>query len=970
MKLFLSVLFSLLIGLFNAGPSYCQLSKSWQLFETMHPIDKQLVALHINDAAGEIVDNTGTSDVTNAIQKAIDQVFNMGGGAIYVPAGTYRFDGTLTVREGVNLRGDFNVPDGSSVSGTIFEIFSGKGNAEGTPFITIRGCATFDGFTLWYPEQDASSITPYPPSIRFLKNDNERYSKHGTRIRCVNLVNSYFGIDIGIVNTALPMVCHTYGSPLKTGLRINECSDVSRIYDIHFSPNYWSESGLARAPAKNGPHSVFMYEEGQGVEYIRSDNGFNGFWYISGYSVGMSMNSSWSGGPFYQLEITGCKEALVLKELNQVPATFSRCIFEGADASLVLDELTGAAQFYQSQFKSGNYSVKIAPPGNYFASQVSFQDCVFEAPAQLTGMMASIVDSKFPFTGNHVILNQGCKNALLMDNIYEGARTIINNMSDKKKVLIRDTTKTYLSAPEFDYVPFVSHAPTRVALYIGTDFPGVVDGDGLNDGPGLQLALDKAYQDGGGIVYLPVGEYNISTPITIPENVELRGALDIPHHAKILVSTGVVHEFGTLIYVDHNRGSSEGATIVLSPNSGVRGISVYYPGQNFYETGVAVPYPWLFGLNGENIYIKNVCSVNAYQFIDIASAKCDNHYIENIISLALKTGIRVGKGSTGGRLRNVHLQNSNLGQSEFPTNDELLANWTHANLELFKFGNTVGQEMLFCFGRLCRAGIVLEEESGVGPSGLCIGFGVEDITEGACLDVKGNNGFNFINSSLLSENITVNIETADTLLLFNSRTKESRYFIKSSSRVGKLVFTQVLHRGENTIIHYNQGEVEVVNALFFNGLEIELNNPDIPLVLYGGFMKSGILEVNFEKTGIFRDYLPDSHNADSSTVFNPDLFLFPGDIESIIEAIENNKVTIQKEVKCYPNPADEVIHFEWKHQGDVRLDIYNTLGQKVYATSETGSQISIATNKIGNPGLYFARFSGKGWGETSLILLR
>ncbi|KKL68038.1 hypothetical protein LCGC14_2129000, partial [marine sediment metagenome] len=98
---------SILFGILISCPAFSQTSGAWRLFETKHPVDKKLVALHINDAAGEVVDSSGSIDVTGAFQKAIDLVFGMGGGAIYVPEGRYRFDGSLIIKEGINLRGDF-----------------------------------------------------------------------------------------------------------------------------------------------------------------------------------------------------------------------------------------------------------------------------------------------------------------------------------------------------------------------------------------------------------------------------------------------------------------------------------------------------------------------------------------------------------------------------------------------------------------------------------------------------------------------------------------------------------------------------------------------------------------------------------------------------------------------------------------------------------------------------------------------
>ncbi|HEC43271.1 MAG TPA: T9SS type A sorting domain-containing protein [Bacteroides sp.] len=712
-----------------------------------------------------------------------------------------------------------------------------------------------------------------------------------------------------------------------------------------------------------------MLAEGIGVDYIRSDNGFNGFWYIHGYDTGMSINSNYSGGPFYGIEITGCKKGIVLSKLNQVPACFSRCVFEGSEASLVLDELTGAAQFYDCQFRSETRTVKPGPPAGYTASQVSFQNCVFEAPAHLTGLMSSVANSSFPFSGgDHIILDSDCRNVLLMDNTYQGGRSVQNNMSDKDDAKIRDTTKVYPVAKGFEYEPFISHAPSRDALYIATDFTGVVEGDADDDGPGIQLALDKAAAEGGGIVYLPAGEYYLKTSITVPGNVELRGALDIPHHGKLLWDKNQAHEFGTLIYVDHNRGSSSGSTIIISANAGIRGISVYYPNQDIHITGNARPYPWLFGLSGENIYVKNVCAVNPYQLMDIASARCDSHYIENIYAYTLVGGIRVGKGSTGGRIRNIHYNNTMLGQAYFPNDDDKLDSWCLKNMELFRLGHVVDQEMLLCFGRQCRAGFVLENESGKGADGLSIGFGVEDIEVGACIEVTGNSGFEFINASLLANNNTINFNSPDTLMLFNSRTKNSRHFLKSSGQIGRLVFTQVLHRGDNTSIQFDKGEVEILNGLFYNSLKIDLGSPDIPLRMYGIFLRKGLFEMNLNEPEVFWDYIPDLHAADPGIKFNPDLFLFPGDIK--ITGIQDSKHDAFMRVRIFPNPAKEVLYIERDQGGDLQLRIYDMLGRMVYSGMMQGNKMSLQANSIGPAGIYIAKFEGENWVEERLLNLR
>ena len=48
----------------------------------------------------------------------------------------------------------------------------------------------------------------------------------------------------------------------------------------------------------------------------------------------------------------------------------------------------------------------------------------------------------------------------------------------------------------------------------------------------IQQALNQASNDGGGIVFLLSGKYKVRGHLTIPSNVELRGAVDlwsVPH---------------------------------------------------------------------------------------------------------------------------------------------------------------------------------------------------------------------------------------------------------------------------------------------------------------------------------------------------------------------------------------------------------------------------------------------------------
>jgi len=65
-------------------------------------------------------DPNSVNDSTRAIQRAIDDCYQTGGGTVWLPAGTYKVSSTLYVRAFVTLRGDWRDPDsGSGSYGTV-----------------------------------------------------------------------------------------------------------------------------------------------------------------------------------------------------------------------------------------------------------------------------------------------------------------------------------------------------------------------------------------------------------------------------------------------------------------------------------------------------------------------------------------------------------------------------------------------------------------------------------------------------------------------------------------------------------------------------------------------------------------------------------------------------------------------------------------------------------------------------------
>ena len=106
----------------------------------------------------------GRADCTEAFQQALDQMAAAGGGTVFVPAGRYVIKGTLQVPVSVTLRGEWTAPtqEDPAVRGTVLMAYAGRGSAEGTPFISVDYCGGIKDLSIWYPEQRADEIVPYP----------------------------------------------------------------------------------------------------------------------------------------------------------------------------------------------------------------------------------------------------------------------------------------------------------------------------------------------------------------------------------------------------------------------------------------------------------------------------------------------------------------------------------------------------------------------------------------------------------------------------------------------------------------------------------------------------------------------------------------------------------------------------------------------------------------------------------------
>ncbi|TDD45875.1 coagulation factor 5/8 type domain-containing protein [Kribbella antibiotica] len=152
----------------------------------------------------------------------------------------------------------------------------------------------------------------------------------------------------------------------------------------------------------------------------------------------------------------------------------------------------------------------------------------------------------------------------------------------------------------------------------------------------VQKVLDKAGRHGGGIVYLPAGWYRISTHLTVPAKVELRGASAVPNRDQGGAS------YGTVLHAFEGPNNADGTPLVtLGKSAGLRGLRVFYPENNPGSADGVVAYPYAVrGYAGGN-YVINAGFPNTWNGIDLRG---DHTVVRKVAGAFFDHAIHLGAG--------------------------------------------------------------------------------------------------------------------------------------------------------------------------------------------------------------------------------------------------------------------------------------------------------------------------------------
>lgn len=734
-------------------------SQNWRLITpTYATTDAPVIAISVADSGAT---GDGVTDVTSIFQNSLNSLGKLGGGALFVPSGKYVIRGNLTLPKGVSMRGEWQQPvKGQPIAGTILMAYAGRNNASAAAFITLQPSALVQDMAIWYPEQLPDNIVPYPPTILF--GQKSYFGNDFCNAKNITLVNTYDGIFFSTVNTGgCPVILNIYGTPLHTGIMIDNIADVGRVEQVDLSPAYWSGSGLPNAPAAGSAYAGYIYQNGTGIMMRRNDWTYASFVNVEGYKVGFWAAQSITSGGYpngenYAINITNCNTAVQVDGLSNAGTMFSRVTITGCTTGFILtpNSTKGTIQLH---------SCTIAASGNAISIDSTVTGTFLMQHTTISS--GKVIVSGGTFTASDCDFNNGGgKNtigargrAILTGNRFASGTNIQNNSLYVNA--IDNTPLTVSQMPSFPNITTETHKPTRLVLYLATAAPYNATGDGVTDNTmAIQNALNQAGADGGGIVFLPPGKYKVLGHLTVPANVELKGANDVG-----TAPTGP----GSVLEAYADKGNASGTPFLrLSAGSGIRGLVFDYPEQ----LGDLVPnyyvYPYTIQATGSNVYIINTGVRACYNGVDLFTYKCDNHYIDFLCGHVFQNAVRVGGGSTNGKIYNMHFNTIYYaygGQTKFgswanaPTTqgDARIYTYNYDNMSWLQLGDCQNETLYndFVYGANYGARLI---QDGANASGVSLGLGVDGARHSMGFDGMGAAGFNFINSQLVSLSDSIN----------------------------------------------------------------------------------------------------------------------------------------------------------------------------------------------------------------------
>ena len=223
-------------------------------------------------------------------------------------------------------------------------------------------------------------------------------------------------------------------------------------------------------------------------------------------------------------------------------------------------------------------------------------------------------------------------------------------------------------------------------------------GDNLTDcTAAIQKAIDECYDNRGGNVVFPTGEYVCRGSLEVKDGVMLKGTYVAPPTNDLSNKPDAAGNMkGSVIAAYAGKNDPDGTAFITltGNNSGVQGLIIHYPEWS-QKTVPPIPYsPCIAGYEGSNHSVINCNLLNPY--VGILFRGPDRMTISGVYGYPIKTGIVIDQCYDICRIENCHFWPFNVTY----TADDPYCKWINLNGTAFEFARTDWQycSNCFCFG--------------------------------------------------------------------------------------------------------------------------------------------------------------------------------------------------------------------------------------------------------------------------------
>lgn len=651
-----------------------------QIINTTYETEDVVIATIVPtvEKYGYNIDPTGQVDCTAELQRALNDCHNMGGGTVYLPAGTYKISGGIDMPSYVTLRGDYNDPDKKEGSitnyGTVFNVYptteydverngtlasdaldtanrikneyydytynnNGSKTYDPKGTFIMAGSSGIVGITVYYPEQTKTSLTTdnvkkYPYTFYV---PNQSANTMLMTIKDVTVINGYRGIGTSYTKQHECLLIDNFkGTFLDCGMALYNASDAGRVTGVSINADYWKNYDGTNASTYVLANAVGM-EIGD-LEWQQFSNCS-----VKGYNIGINIVGGYRvnfAGSMIDMNITECNTGLTIAEENDDVYYIGKCDID--DNGDKIDD-------------------KLSYP---LLSGLDPRWGMVIARSAVQGTTNSLVNNTQPVWNSEwewlqTKINQ--TSALLRLTDVATNNNNVTKKYHKPDVLSSATNNIQSSAADlsaydakYDESYNVSAAQRKNLWVVDLE---AYDGNTTCVAGKIQEAIDKVIERNpdGGIVYVPGGTYRLENPITIPAGIELRGASSVANREQSNNCEGTLF---MCYYGDDGSVDTEDGTALVTvagANAGVNGLRFLYP-ENIITYDEDLNSTYVIRItDASEAHVVNCYIASSLNGIDVESS--DNFYIEGVYACCYQYTLNVesSKGIIRGCLSNPNM---------------------------------------------------------------------------------------------------------------------------------------------------------------------------------------------------------------------------------------------------------------------------------------------------------------------------